>query len=134
MQVQRLKAERLLVIDEVKRRMGLDVNDTQHDYLIGTYVDEIGLRIMNYCNISVIPDELSYVWVAMVASALSQEQINVLVPPVEPKKAFEMKIGDTSIKPSVAIVAPPSRPTVTVIEQVVRDYQSELNAFRRLRW
>ncbi|CAM4468318.1 hypothetical protein PAXY110619_18145 [Paenibacillus xylanexedens] len=134
MQIQRLKAERELIITEVKRRLKLDVNDTEHDDLIGTYVDEVGLRIMNYCNIPVIPDELSYVWVAMVASALSTEQINVLRPPVEPIEAFELKIGDTSIKPTKATTAAPATPTVTVIDEVLRDYQGELNAFRRLRW
>lgn len=134
MQILRLKAERELIITEVKRRMGLDVNDTERDYLIGTYVDEVGLRIMNYCNIPVIPDDLSYTWVAMVASALSTEQINVLRPPVEPEEDFEMKIGDTSIKPATATKTAPATPTVTVIDEVLRDYQSELNAFRRLRW
>ncbi|WP_145333346.1 hypothetical protein [Paenibacillus xylanexedens] len=134
MQILRLKAERDLIIAEVKRRLKLDVNDIEHDYLIGTYVDEVGLRIMNYCNISVIPDELSYVWVAMVASALSTEQINVLRPPVEPVEAFEVKIGDTTIKPVAAVKPTPATPTVAVIDGVLRDYQGELNAFRRLRW
>jgi Phage QLRG family, putative DNA packaging. len=134
MQIQRLKAERELIITEVKRRLKLDVNDTEHDYLIGTYVDEVGLRIMNYCNISIIPDELSYTWVAMVASALSTEQINVLRPPVAPVEAFEVKIGDTTIKPVAAFKTAPATPTVTVIDDVLRDYQGELNAFRRLRW
>ena len=134
MQIQRLKAERELIIDEVKRRLGLDVNDTTHNYLIGTYVDEAGLRIMNYCNISVIPDALSYTWVAMVASALSAEQINVLRPPVESEDEFEMKIGDTSIKPSGSSSAAPTSPTVTVIDEVLRDYKAELNSFRKLRW
>ncbi|MFJ2042240.1 hypothetical protein ACIOBL_01485 [Paenibacillus taichungensis] len=133
MQIQRLKAERELIITEVKRRMGLDVNDTEHDYLIGTYVDEVGWRIRNYINRD-IPDDLSYTWVAMVASALSTEQINVLRPPVEPVEAFELKIGDTSIKPAKATTTAPATPTVTVIEEVLRDYQGELNAFRRPRW
>jgi hypothetical protein len=133
MQIQRLKAERELIITEVKRRMGLDVNDTEHDYLIGTYVDEVGWRIRNYINRD-IPDDLSFTWVAMVASALSTEQINVLRPPVAPVEAFEVKIGDTSIKPATAVKAAPATPTVAVIEDVLRDYQGELNAFRRLRW
>eukprot|EP01113_Clastostelium_recurvatum_P025498 TRINITY_DN30674_c0_g1_i1.p1 TRINITY_DN30674_c0_g1~~TRINITY_DN30674_c0_g1_i1.p1 ORF type:complete len:134 (+),score=3.35 TRINITY_DN30674_c0_g1_i1:490-891(+) len=133
MQIQRLKAERELIIDEVKRRLGLDVNDTTHNDLIGTYVDEVGWRTRNYIN-NKIPDDLSYTWVAMVASALSTEQINVLRPPVESEEVFEMKIGDTSIKPASAAKAAPSSPTVTVIDAVLRDYQGELNAFRRLRW
>lgn len=133
MQIQRLKAEREAIIREVKLRLGLDVNDTTHDYLIGTYVDEVGWRIRNYINRD-IPDDLSYTWVAMVASALSTEQINVLRPPVEPEEDFEMKIGDTSIKPAKATATAPATPTVTVIEEVLRDYQAELNAFRRLRW
>lgn len=133
MQIQRLKAEREAILREVKLRLGLDVNDMTHDYLIGTYVDEVGWRIRNYINQD-IPDDLSYTWVAMVASALSTEQINVLRPPVEPVEAFELKIGDTSIKPSKATTAAPATPTVTVIDEVLRDYQGELNAFRRLRW
>lgn len=133
MQIQRLKAEREAILREVKLRLGLDVNDTTHDYLIGTYVAEVGWRIRNYINQD-IPDDLSYTWVAMVASALSTEQINVLRPPVEPVEAFELKIGDTSIKPSKANTAAPATPTLTVIDEVLRDYQGELNAFRRLRW
>jgi len=133
MQIQRLKAEREAILREVKLRLGLDVNDTTHASLIGTYVDEVGWRIRNYINRD-IPDDLSYTWVAMVASALSTEQINVLRPPVEPVEAFEVKIGDTSIKPASAAKAAPATPTVSVIEGVLRDYQGELNAFRRLRW
>lgn len=135
MQIQRLKAEREAILREVKLRLGLDVLDTTHDYLIGTYVDEVGLRIMNYCNISVIPDELSYTWVAMVASALSTEQMNVLNPPTESsEEGFELKIGDTSIKPTGSSSGSLSSPTVEVIKGVLRDYEGELIAFRKLRW
>lgn len=134
MQIQRLKAEREAILREVKLRLGLDVLDTTHDYLIGTYVNEVGWRIKNYINQD-IPDDLSFTWVAMVASALSTEQMNVLNPPTEAsEEGFEIKIGDTSIKPTGSSSGAPSSPTVAVIEGVLRDYQGELNAFRKLRW
>ncbi|MFK0524757.1 hypothetical protein ACINKY_21385 [Paenibacillus illinoisensis] len=133
MQIQRLKAEREAIINEVKFHMGLDVGDLTKDRLIGSYVDRIGQAIINFINRD-IPDELSYVWVDMVASALTEEQSGVLFPPVESEAVYEIKIGDTSIKPAGSVKQASGSPSTKIIESVVNDYTQQLVTFRRLRW
>ncbi|MBB6670274.1 DNA-packaging protein [Cohnella nanjingensis] len=115
----------------VKKRLGVRVND--HDELIELYTDEIGQRIRTYINATAVPEALTYTWAAMVASALSAEQLAVLFPPGEETVEFETTIGDTTVKPIKSVTAP-SLPTVAVLDSVVFDYRGELNAFRKLRW
>ncbi|MER2061407.1 MAG: hypothetical protein ABS894_00600 [Aerococcus urinaeequi] len=136
----RLEPEREEIIIAVKRRMALDVTDLTHDSLIGSYVDEVGFGIRNYIQQPKIPYELSYVWAAMVASALTTEQMNVLRPPTDDDEVsldgFKIKIGDTSIEPSSAAKKKPSPgvPSMTVIDDVIRDYTGQLMRFRRMVW
>ncbi|MCD9026043.1 phage head-tail connector protein [Cohnella silvisoli] len=126
-----INATEIIVI--VKAKMGLPGNE--HDALIGLYVDEIGQRILNYCNLSEIPDGLKYTWVAMVSVALTKEQSSVLFPAPVVEEAFEISIGDTSVKqvknPAAQVLV---RPSVAIIDAVVFDYQGELNSYRKLRW
>jgi hypothetical protein len=119
----------------VKRRLGLSLAETTHDDLIDLYIDAVEESIKNFCNITVIPDGLKQTWVAMVASALSAEQLAILFPDPEPIETYETQIGDTTVKPIKAVdsTAPPA-PTLTVIESVVFDYRSSLIAYRRMRW
>jgi hypothetical protein len=128
-----MAANQTEVVAIVKVKMELTESD--NDALIDLYVDEIGQRILNYCNLPDIPDGLKYTWASMVAMALTAEQSSVLYPPVEVVEAFEIKLGDTTVKqiknPSSATV---SRPSVVVIDSVIFDYQGELNSYRKLRW
>lgn len=119
----------------VKRRLGLPLNETTHDDLIDLYIDAVEEGILNYCNIRTVPDGLKQTWAAMVAAALSAEQSLILFPQLEPVEAYETHIGDTTVKPIKAPVntAPPA-PTPVVIESVLFNYQSSLNAYRRMRW
>lgn len=140
-QMNRLEPERDEIILAVKRRMALDVTDLTHDGLIGSYVDEVGFGIRNYIQQPKIPYELSFVWVAMVASALTTEQMNVLRPPTDDDDdlsidGFKIKIGDTSIEPSSAAKKTPSPgvPSMTVIDEVIREYTKQLMRFRRMVW
>lgn len=62
-----------MIFREVKLCLGFDLFNMVYDYFIGIYVDEVGLCIMNFCNIIVILDEFLYIWVVMVVSVLSME-------------------------------------------------------------
>lgn len=119
----------------VKRRLGLAPADTSYDDLIDLYIDVVEEGILNYCQINTIPDSLKQTWAAMAASALSAEQLAVLFPAPEPVETYETQIGDTTVKPIKAVVSnTPPAPTPVVIESVVFDYRSSLNAHRRMRW
>ncbi|ASS76822.1 hypothetical protein CIG75_19000 [Tumebacillus algifaecis] len=116
------------VRDLAKLRLGL--TDNTFDNLIDMYIDEVEQRILNYINARAVPDGLKFTWAAMVAGALSKEQSNVMYPAGE--EEFEIKIGDTSVKP---IKPAGSAPTAkVVIDSILFDHTSELNAYRKLRW
>ncbi|WP_176705866.1 phage head-tail connector protein [Paenibacillus hemerocallicola] len=119
----------------VKRRLGLSLAETTHDDLIDLYIDAVEESIKNFCNITIIPDGLKQTWAAMVASALSAEQLAILFPVPEPEETYETQIGDTTVKPIKAVVSTkPPAPSLTVIASVVFDYRSSLIAYRRMRW
>ncbi|BBI32038.1 phage head-tail connector protein [Cohnella abietis] len=123
------------ILTLVKKRLGLPLNETTHDSLIDLYLDEIEQRILNYCNLQEVPDGLKYTWAAMVAVALTKEQSAILFPPPVVAEAFEISIGDTTVKevknPATPIIV---RPSIAIVDEVVFDYQGELNSYRKLRW
>ncbi|MCM3747451.1 phage head-tail connector protein [Paenibacillus pasadenensis] len=116
-----------------KKRLGLV--DSTHDGLIDLYVADVEQGIKTFCNIPAVPLELSFTWAAMVAAAVTAEQSALIYPKPEAPEAYETTIGDTSVKPiaPVGVQAPP-RPSVTVVDSVLFDYEAQLVRFRRLRW
>lgn len=127
---------KLEILATVKELMGLDPVASDLNELISVYIDAVEQRILNYINHSIIPDGLKFTWAAMTAGALQSEQSAVLFPAADSEEleAFEISLGDTSVKPIKPVAAAPARPTVVVLDKVVFDYRSDLNAFRKLRW
>ncbi|MFC3802707.1 hypothetical protein [Cohnella sp. GCM10012308] len=126
---------KLEVLAIIKQLVGLDPTGTEHDGLITLYMDIIGQRILNYVHHSSMPDGLKYTWAAMTAAALQAEQMVVLFPPdPDDAEAYEVSLGDTTVKPIKPVAKPITGPTLTVQDAVLFDYQSELNGFRRMRW
>lgn len=124
------------VIRRVKRKLDLSVDPGTHDDLIEEYVDEMGQRIINYTNQPRVPDGLKYIWASMAAAALAGEQMNVLnPPPAVTEEVYEVSIGDTSVKPaSSKISTATAEPSLVTKDSVLFDFQSQLNAYRRMRW
>lgn len=118
------------VLGLVKTRLALQ-GDVTHDGLITMYIDEMENRILHYINAKSIPEGLKFTWAAMAASALSSEQYSILFPAVE--EAFEVTLGDTTVKP-VKPVSAPSLPSLVVMDAVMFDYKTDLNRYRKLRW
>lgn len=111
-----------------KLRLGL--TDDAFDGLVDLYVVEVEQRILNYINARSVPAGLKFTWSAMVAGALSKEQSNIMYPAGD--EEFEIKIGDTTVKPIKPVgVAPTAK---VVIDNILFDHQAELNAYRKLRW
>lgn len=113
----------------VKLRLGLD--DGQKD-LVETYIDEIGRRILHYCNLSEIPAGLKMTWSSMVIDALRIEQPNMDGIEETTVGGESVKIGDTSVSPASGSTL--TNATKSVIDQVVLNYRVDLHRFRKLRW
>lgn len=118
------------VISLVKQRLRLS-NDELDD-LILSYVDEIGNRIMHYCNIRRIPNELNFTWSSMVIDALKIEQTTIDEIADSIDDVQNIRIGDTSVSPakSEGVMSTSKR----AINDVVLNYKTDLNRYRKLRW
>ncbi|GIO42479.1 DNA-packaging protein [Paenibacillus apis] len=119
------------VLDIIKPR--LQLMDNTHDALLLPYVREIGRRIMHFCNISEIPDDLSDVWASMVMDAARVELPTVDEINDTAGGADNIKIGDTSVSPASG-VAGLSNTAKSVIDKVVLNYRIDLVRYRKLRW
>lgn len=126
---------KLEVLAITKQLVGLDPALEDFNGLITLYMDIIGQRVLNYIHHSSMPDGLKYTWAAMTASVLQSEQMAILFPPdPEDAEAYEVTLGDTTVKPIKPVAKPITGPTLTVQDAVLFDYRAELNTFRRMRW
>ncbi len=114
------------ILNIVRTRLNLT---NEQDALITSYVQEIGQRILHFCNIDEIPEALYYVWASMVIDVLRIEQPQLFE---QDLNTLNVRIGDTQIMP-----ASPKGMTATsksVIDSIVYNYRTDLNRYRRLRW
>lgn len=111
------------VIELVKSR--LQLLDSAHDALIGSYVQELEQRILNHCNVAEVPDRLKFVWASMVIDVLKVK--HPTIPEIEAALGVtaETKIGDTTTKITT---------NKTSIDSIVLSYRTDLNRYRKLRW
>lgn len=102
-------------------------------------VGEVEQVIKNYCNIDEVPNALSYTWANMAADLI---KYNYESNNSEGERAADeagissIKVGDTQIQlgggsGSRAKVLDSHSPN---LDQIVMNYQSQLNKFRRMVW
>lgn len=103
-------------------------------------VGEVEQVIKNYCNIDKVPEALNYTWANMVVDLIkyNYESNNSGGGEVAADVAdvSSIKVGDTQIQlgggsGSRANVLNSHRPN---LDQIVMNYQSQLNKFRRMVW
>ena len=129
------------VLVEIKLRLGLA--DASQNILIDSYAGEIGYRILHYCNISDMPDDLLYTWAAMTIELLRMMEgsnahlfgDNALT---EEDAVNSIKLGDTtvSIGGKTATIASKTGGGTPkdILDSVVRQYRFDLIHYRRMRW
>lgn len=108
----------------------MDLKETSKA-LVMSYVDEIMHRILHYCNITEIPQQLEGVWASMVIDALRIEQSSRDEIADSADGGESVKIGDISIGP--AQKSGLSNTSKAVIDAVVLDYRADLRHYRRMR-
>lgn len=119
------------VLAVVKLRLGL--NDSNlYDEIIDSYVQEIGQRILNYCNILEVPTNLEPTWASMTIDALRIEQPNIPEVANTNGGAVEVQIGDTSVSPSGDSEL--TNTSKLAIDKIVLNYRIDLNRYRKMRW
>lgn len=103
--IRRLKLNGVAVVDEERL-----------DY----FIDEVVQRVLNFCNLTALPQELHYT-VAKIVGELAM--------PADAKggTAKVIKVGDTSVEMGGSYMD-------AQIDRLMNDYQSELYDFRKVRW
>lgn len=103
---------------------------------ITSYIDEVEMSIKNYCNIDSVPEELKFVWVSMTMDYFRWLQASKPDPSsgnVSPTVLTSLREGDTSLGFSVDTSAI-AHSSQNVLDQVVLNYQDQLNRFRKVVW
>ncbi|MNV23492.1 hypothetical protein D3C71_1145050 [compost metagenome] len=97
------------------------------DKLVGSYIDEAGVHIMNYIGrdtVEEIPTALQYTWANIAMDAFKSEQSHLAELDDILGGSVDLKIGDTTVKESRG----------GGIGAAVLGYASDLNRYRKLRW
>lgn len=138
-------ADKQLIKDIIKAKLGID---TPSETLLNYNVDEIEQTIKNYCNLDYVPKELTYTFVNMVCD-LNTYDSQV----VQDNTPFEDGNEDISISPSGVNSVRVGNTTISFgsgsdtstrnralrshqanLDQLILDYKSQLNKFRKMVW
>lgn len=97
-----------------KLKLVLGINGDEEDNLLGFLLESTEQKILNYCNLKELPDELENVLVEMAARFYNSPD----------GVTAGMRVGDTSVDFS----------TAKDEQNIIHDYKTQLNRFRRLSW
>ena len=102
-------------------------------------INEIEQVIKNYCNIDKIPEELNYTWANMAVDLINYNyQLNNNDDIVEADSAdvSSIKVGDTQIELGGGnnSRAKTLNSHIPNLDQIILNYQSQLNKFRKMVW
>lgn len=110
-----------------------------------SYIEEVEMSILNYCNLNQVPKELKFVWVNMVIDYVKWIAQQASATDAVPKKSStptvlsSLKEGDTTIgfsadTSSVEYQASNAHKLENVLDKIVMNYEDSLNRFRRVVW
>ena len=125
-------------------KLGLDTSDAE---FVGSAIEEVKMSILNYCNISSIPEELKFDWTNMVLDLLrwwdSQSKSSGTGtgdPTIVDEKMVVTSLREGSVSVSLKAASEletsptMSRSITGVLDEIVTNYTDHLNRFRRMSW
>lgn len=121
----------------IKLRYGID-NDDKKDVSL-TYIEQVGVIILDYCNIYEIPKKLHFLWAEMVAKLLLADMPNLLpeIGQNASSSGSNIKVGDTSIGESASSGGAGgafASLQANILRSLLLNYEAQLNHYRRLVW
>lgn len=112
------------LIEIVKNKL----TDPPEDSVLEDYIDEVEQSILNYCNISKVPDALLYVHANMVVDFIKSQNRNN--DSEEQRAVTSIKEGDVTVQ----FGSVKKETGEQVMENILFDYKDQLKRFRKLRW
>lgn len=138
-------ADKQLIKDIIKAKLGID---TPSGTLLNYNVDEIEQTIKNYCNLDYVPKELTYTFVNMVCdlNTYDSQVVQDNTPSedgnedisISPSGVNSVRVGNTTISfgsgSDTSTRNRALRSHQANLDQLILDYKSQLNKFRKMVW
>lgn len=132
-----------MILSTVKILVGLPINNNLNDMLIDYLIRVTINRVLNYCNLKQLPQELELTVAEMTANLIKLSYSNQLITEEESllrslnkedeKVIKKETIGDYSVEYAVdSTTTTSSSPTLT-LDDILSDYKSQLNRFRKIK-
>lgn len=121
--------DQLTIWEIVKPRLRL--TDDNLKPLAVSYIREVGYRILHYCNLIDIPNDLAETWASMTidAARIDLPDVDEIIDGIG--NSENIRIGDTSISPASSGL---TNTTKSVIDAIVLNYRIDLDHYRKMRW
>ena len=110
-------------LGKLKGLLGLPEEDASQDVLLHFILDDVEETVKNYCNLDAVPDGLVNTAYRMAVDLYRHDRPGVEDAPVRVASISE---GDTSTSFASAADA--------LGGGILKDYQGQLNRYRRMRW
>ena len=110
------------MIEKLKQLLGISTDDATKDILLQFAIDDAESVILNYCNISTVPDGLKTTWVKMVLDLYRNENLGSVE---TGKYVSSLSEGDSSVSFKTNYS--------DFKDSLLKNYISQLNRYRRLR-
>ena len=110
------------MIEKLKQLLGISADDAPKDILLQFAIDDAESVILNYCNISTVPDGLKTTWVKMALDLYRNENLGSVE---TGKYVSSLSEGDSSVSFKTNYS--------DFKDSLLKNYISQLNRYRRLR-
>lgn len=133
-----------MILSTVKILVGLPINDNSNDMLIDYLIRVTVNRVLNYCNLKQLPQELELTVADMTANLIklqyseqiiSQEERETVATRMNTDKPAIKKetIGDYSVEYVTDSTTTTSTTPSLALDDILSDYKSQLNRFRKIK-
>ena len=130
----------MMILKILKSKLPAKIKEHYEDTSLDVFLCETATKIKNHCNITEIPEELNHTWVNMTRDLIIYEYNLLHIEPTDEEKQGEVssiKEGDSTIsfggtdKSERAKII--GKRTMS-LDDLIFNYKSDLNKFRRVRW
>lgn len=123
------------IVTIAKKKIGTRVTIT--DASILDYAEEVEQTIKNYCNISVIPDELKYVWANIVTDyivGMSPESLGAGTSSEQDVTGIGLSGISISFGSTDSAGKEIAKKSGALLVDFIKNYTKQLQNFRRVKW
>ena len=137
-----------MILSTVKILVGFPINDNSNDMLIDYLIRVTINRVLNYCNLKQLPQELELTVAEMTANMIKlqySEQMTTQEEKAEEARAVAIQsdadkkvikketLGDYSVEYAVDSTTTTTSSPSLVLDDILSDYKSQLNRFRKIK-